>query len=264
MRRVWWKKNEIKFLLENYQSMYTGEISRVLDRSISGIETKMRDLKISPKSDAVYKRFTKKQLNFITKNSTIMPSADIAIALHRDAKGVRNKMVSMGLSPLSKIFYWDSKKDDILKQNRLLPYEELMGMVGCQRRTLQARMKKLKLQKFRNKSLQSSVEITCPHCLTPYPKTSDFFYFKDNGELWSSLCKNCARLRIVNYNSRLPSYIAMLLRGISCDIKRRHKRGMEMNIDREYILSLYEKQGGLCAITGIKMQFKQGYNFFSL
>lgn len=86
----------------------------------------------------------------------------------------------------------------------------------------------------------------CPLCGNVYPRTKEFFYFMGNGTL--SSCKTCALDKVKIDRAK---HWARTLRN---EIQRRHNQtGIEVEIDEEFILQLYESQGGRCYWSGLRM-----------
>lgn len=86
----------------------------------------------------------------------------------------------------------------------------------------------------------------CPRCGNILPKTRDNFYFMGNGTL--TCCKACALDKVkdgrVKYWARTLIY----------EVKKRHSQtSIPVSIDEEFILDLYNRQGGRCYWTGLEM-----------
>ena len=76
----------------------------------------------------------------------------------------------------------------------------------------------------------------------------------------SKLCsKECRTRHLNNYmRDRRRASIDGSLESIVAGCRNRAKRrGLECDIDVEYVLDLYQKQEGLCAATGIKLESSQ-------
>jgi hypothetical protein len=106
----------------------------------------------------------------------------------------------------------------------------------------------------------------CKYC--NIVKTLDQFYangcFSDGLKKYRSRCKDCILMiskerqpetyadKIRKKHSSFKNYISSLLNHCS---KRKNK---ECNLDIGYLLDLYEKQNGLCNLSGVKMTYEYG------
>lgn len=86
------------------------------------------------------------------------------------------------------------------------------------------------------------------------------FYLKKDGSL-SAECRACFRQRSSrNQKARhhaggVAYHLAYIIRGTR---QRARKSGIEFDIDTEFLSSLLETQGGLCAISKITLTFTKG------
>lgn len=81
--------------------------------------------------------------------------------------------------------------------------------------------------------------------------------------LKSNHCKECSNLRsrkiLKRYseNNNLSFYIGRLLAGVK---DRSIKNGIDFNLDKSYLIELYNKQKGKCAVSGVEMTYITGKN----
>jgi hypothetical protein len=101
---------------------------------------------------------------------------------------------------------------------------------------------------------------TCSRCKKELPLTKEFFHvskFLSDG--FNSHCKNCRK--DTYYKRREPVQdIKRLLTERFSDLKTRTKNkrvkyNIALNFDVEYLLELWNKQSGKCAISNIEMTF---------
>lgn len=114
--------------------------------------------------------------------------------------------------------------------------------------------------RYKHKVILEKGEQECTKCGALKP-LSEFYSngcFADGVVKYRSACKECVKdkinedypavrkKKIKMYNRSAKNYLAHLVNHAS-------KRKMGLNIDTEYILQLWEKQQGKCALTGIVM-----------
>ena len=68
-----------------------------------------------------------------------------------------------------------------------------------------------------------------------------------------SLCKKCRKVRNATYMSNMKNYIKLMLKNAKYNAKRKTK-DISVKITVQDIINLYDKQNGLCALTGIEMK----------
>ncbi len=126
----------------------------------------------------------------------------------------------------------------------------------------QAQLERSEIRLELKKQRDSLVEKVCKKCSTL--KNIELFqkqYFKDGSYCVRHKCIECCKeesnLRYqknraegnkLSWNKSPESYISKLFYKAS-------KRNKEFSIQKEYLFSLYEKQNGLCAISGEKLTF---------
>jgi len=85
-------------------------------------------------------------------------------------------------------------------------------------------------------------------------KTADSFYVsnsKRNTLKLTYVCIECSKRKIKTYRETENGYWVGLWNNLSGNAKRRN---IEVSITKEDLKSLWELQGGLCAVTGVPMQ----------
>lgn len=112
-----------------------------------------------------------------------------------------------------------------------------------------------------NKANNNKTRI-CTICKNEYPKNKDYFttfISKRDGEVFQTKCKSCEKKYIQEKNSKPETYLKNLLRGILND-KKRYNKGYDLNYD--FIINLYNKQNGKCALTGITLTTYKGKGLY--
>lgn len=87
--------------------------------------------------------------------------------------------------------------------------------------------------------------------------------FDDGLPKYRSTCKSCILIKStdkfkISYSEKLKKKHSSYKNYISTLLNHSSKRNKEYNIDIQYVLDLYEKQNGLCNISGIKMTYDYG------
>lgn len=96
-KREWWSEEELTFLRENYSKKYLDEICELLpNRAKDSIINMATKLKVISK-DALERRFSKDEKEFISFYYKYMTDEEIGQALNRSAHCVQNKRLEMGL-----------------------------------------------------------------------------------------------------------------------------------------------------------------------
>lgn len=98
----------------------------------------------------------------------------------------------------------------------------------------------------------------CVICKNEFPRTSEYFttfIAKRDKEVFQNKCRPCEKVYVQEKNSTLTETIKGILRGIEKSKKRTNK-GFELTL--EFLLDLWSKQGGMCALTGIQMTHTKG------
>lgn len=153
---------------------------------------------------------------------------------------------------------WNSEKEKILVENySSIPKKKLCELLGVNLKQFSFKVRELKLnnifsfdQKFKE----------CSKCKNFLPRTTEYFSTNKDGDsiLFRSACKKCTQ-EISNKNqSSVEGYLKSLLYS-----KKSDKRVFEgkYEIDINFLLDLYNKQNGKCAITGIEMKHDKGKGF---
>lgn len=102
----------------------------------------------------------------------------------------------------------------------------------------------------------------CTICKNEYPKNKEYFttfISKRDGNVFQTKCKVCERIYVQEKNSKLENYLKSLVTGILKD-KKRYNKGFD--IDYHFILNLYNKQNGKCALTGITLTTYKGKGLY--
>lgn len=86
----------------------------------------------------------------------------------------------------------------------------------------------------------------CPTCLNVFPRTKEYFYFMGSGTL--TCCKNCALDKVKE--SRAKHWARVIRNEIW---KRHNQTGIDVEVDEEFILNLFDVQGGRCYWSGLEM-----------
>jgi hypothetical protein len=126
----------------------------------------------------------------------------------------------------------------------------------------QAQLNRSEIRKELKKQKESLVEKVCKKC--QLVKSIEFFqkqYYKDGSSCIRHKCIECCneedKLRYLknktegkklSWNKSSEAYISKLFYKAS-------QRNKEFSIEKEYVISLFEKQNGLCAISGEKLTF---------
>lgn len=103
---------------------------------------------------------------------------------------------------------------------------------------------------------------TCTVCKVTYPKTDEYFTTFNStrdGKVFQTKCRVCERLYVQVKNSQPLVYLKSLFMGIMKDNKRIAKG---FNLDYSFIIELYNKQNGKCAITGIELTTFKGKGLY--
>lgn len=102
----------------------------------------------------------------------------------------------------------------------------------------------------------------CTVCKVEYPKTKEYFttfISSRDGEVFQTKCKHCEKIYVQQKNSQTNIYLKSLINGIKKD-KRRLDKGYDL--EYEFIIDLYNKQNGKCALTGIPMTTYKGKGLY--
>lgn len=110
-------------------------------------------------------------------------------------------------------------------------------------RKIQRRSKDLKLEKPKNGTKM------CNECKEEI-NVSKFSADKYSKDGMQSICKKCQKIRHGISYSKLSNFITQIVKNARGNAKRRN---ILFDITKENIEKLYEKQKGLCALSGIKM-----------
>jgi len=146
------------------------------------------------------------------------------------------------------------------------------------------RIKKMKAQrdivrvKWKDDIRAGKIKKICPHCKQKLPLIEKFF--RRNKKYISGFTCWCKKCEVLYRNSRkekiskyITSYYSTfngaMVHALNSARTRARKSGRECTVDMEYLLQLWDKQEGRCAITGIKMSYGwndlgTGWNGFGL
>lgn len=98
----------------------------------------------------------------------------------------------------------------------------------------------------------------CTVCKNEFPKTSEYFttfIAKRDKEVFQTKCKSCNKVYVQKRDSTLLKTLKNILRGIERSEKRMSK-GFELSV--ELLTEMWDKQEGICALTGIQMTYIKG------
>jgi hypothetical protein len=99
-----WTKDEIKFIEDNYNSMRSGEIAKILGRSVQAIQHKAHRLRLLKKEPP----WTNEDLRVLRKNYYSKGAEWVAKKLNRSLQSIHTKVFKMDVV---KIFKTQSKED---------------------------------------------------------------------------------------------------------------------------------------------------------
>jgi len=97
----------------------------------------------------------------------------------------------------------------------------------------------------RNETISNKIK---PHHCTSCGETNP----KKFGKLNKSKCSRCYG-RIAYHNDSKPAYFRRLISGIRSRAHRKNKKRIACTINASYLINLWDKQNGRCAISGLKM-----------
>jgi hypothetical protein len=107
----------------------------------------------------------------------------------------------------------------------------------------------------KQKTYERTIENTkCNMCKELKP-ADQFHSDKSSINGLQGYCKECTNIRMQNYYDKggLRVFMVKIFRHLR---KNAERRNIPVEIDLQYLLDLYENQKGLCALSGIKMDFK--------
>jgi hypothetical protein len=118
------------------------------------------------------------------------------------------------------------------------------------------------IAKQNSKQIQSETQRTCKKCNLVKPKEE---FCKLNSTAYSYMCKDCFN---ENRSSNRNDYFFKTLNSfithkIANARKRAKKKNINFDLDIEFIINLYEKQNGLCALSKETLTFERN-NFKNL
>ncbi len=114
-------------------------------------------------------------------------------------------------------------------------------------------------RKLRRSQLEEKAKLgkkKCTNCKIEYPLDVKFFYKTKSVDGFSPRCRLCLKdSGIKRYKKHsIESRVERVLKGRLSNCKTRAKKlGYDFNLTEDFLLSLWNKQKGLCAISGIKM-----------
>lgn len=101
---------------------------------------------------------------------------------------------------------------------------------------------------------------TCTKCNISQP-FGNFPHHKHTYDNFDSWCKNCRKLYRYEVNQSLDTHVRQILERVKFD-----RRKFDYDIDLPYLIELWNKQKGLCAISGLNMSHqrsKRAHNLFN-
>tara|TARA_B100000787_G_C16134803_1_gene269093 strand:- start:451 stop:990 length:540 start_codon:yes stop_codon:yes gene_type:complete len=122
-----------------------------------------------------------------------------------------------------------------------------------------ALIKKFNMKKSWNRKSYKNEKKHCSKC-NKYKILSDFGITKRNWDGKSNYCRLCENTRSREKNKRLSSknietYIKYNFHSYAKSAK---SRKIKFTVTKEYLIELFYKQKGLCAVTRVKMTHKRG------
>jgi hypothetical protein len=191
-------------------------------------------------------------------NNSETPIKDIANQLGGTVFAVNTKLCELGIKS-KRVRYFTHKDQQILKDeiSKNTPMNEISKKMRRNRAFLSKQVKKLGLFSKRRDQLNESLELRnqgkkrCFDCKNIYPDTSDYFSGKQR------MCKQCNAIRHKKFYHILKKDITVeqLLQMRLYQAKYRSNiKEIEFDVDREYLLNLYNKQDGKCFYSGLKME----------
>lgn len=96
----------------------------------------------------------------------------------------------------------------------------------------------------------------CKGCSKILPLTSEYFHTcSQSNSGFYSMCKNCKRERRYKFTKySLESVLNRRYSSIKCRAKSKE---WKIDFEKEYLLELWNKQNGLCALSGLQMTFSK-------
>jgi len=153
-----------------------------------------------------------------------MNNCEIAEQLNRTISGINHKI---SREKIKKPVFWTKEKVDFLIKsvNKDLPISEISKYLDISYATIYSTIKKLKLQMLISRK-------------------------RDETKLFLNKFKN--HIAAISINKRFYAVMS-----------RAKRKNIAFNLDREYLLSLYDQQKGLCYYSGLRMEIngkKSGYH----
>ena len=104
-----WTEEEINFLKENWNKKTHKQIAKELNRSISSIANKTRQMRLVDKTN----KWTDEEIEFLKEN--YFKDVDfLANKLNKTCDAVKSKRFKLGLTSTNK---WTKEEEDFLKEN---------------------------------------------------------------------------------------------------------------------------------------------------
>lgn len=208
---------------------------------------------MSGKKDIKPNRYTPFEISYIKDNLPIKSVIKIAEDLGRSYRHVRDKIYLLGLRLPTNRVYWYTNIKQYLKQSGnnfdAIHFRNIFNIP--ERLNIVKEDKKILTLNAENRE-----EIKCRIC-NNFMELDNFQLVK--GKIVNNVCKPCKKVYIKELLSTPKKFINQIL--IQTQTRSRNK--FEFNIDTDYVYSLYIEQNGLCALTGIKMEWTsfEGINF---
>jgi hypothetical protein len=144
----------------------------------------------------------------------------------------------------------NKKECRICHKNKLFEFfnKSISGKYGYANECKECRSKQRKKLSYKKQLTGTKI---CPGCEIK-KNVLKFNGDTKNKDGLQTYCKECKSLQMQKCNSIFDSFIKKIFRDLIKNAKKRSKQ-MEVHITINDIVTLYKKQKGLCALTGIKM-----------
>ena len=95
-------------------------------------------------------------------------------------------------------------------------------------------------------------KVLCTQCNT-FKETNEFYKSNQpkNTHKLTYLCVDCSKKKIHEYRNTDTGFWVGVWNNLTSGAK---KRGLEVTVTKEDVLALWDKQNGLCAVTGLPME----------
>lgn len=249
-----------KLILEGKTYKEIGNILGVCDRTVCE-QVKKRNIRPIKISDA----WTQEEIDMLFLLAEKKTSAiDMSSIIHRGIGAIRAKSKKLGINLRYEFFSKEEELQihDLLNKNmtmtdiaKYLQVNYIAVFKYCKRHGLQTHRQKIKLE---NSILLQENKRRCSKC--DRVLTLDFF----TNISYKNVCSECYQeIRINHQQDR--TFIDRIDTKLNNAIKTAKKRGFGYDIDREYIILLWNQQNGRCFYSGQVMNHSYDHpNCFSI